>query len=255
MEIIFDKLCFKYDDNLVFDDLNVQIKSGLVTGVIGKNGSGKSTLLDLIDTLVLPKKGKIIIDGVQINSKSKKQSLKDIKSKISYFYNDNNEIIKIGNSNSFVNESLQRFGIEKIEDISSLSKGEVNKVSLIEHLLRDADLILLDNPTLYLDSKSKSSLIKFIRSLKVRYGKTIIIASSDMDFIHSVCDDVLVLCDKPIIGNKYNIFKDDVLMKSLKLKQPDLITIPSTIYKKKQINIGYRDDIKDLIKDIYRYAK
>lgn len=238
MEIILNNI-----NNKVFSDLNLKFNSNVITGIIGDN---KTILLNIISGLSK-------YEGNIINNNT-----------ISYFnglidYNKTAyEILDIENSLFNITDILKvlNFDLNKLDTkLSLLSDSEVKKVIIGFVLIQNKDLYLLDNPNNLLDNKSQSLLIKFLRNLKVKYNKTVLLTSSDIDFLHEVSDDILLLTNNPIIGNKYNIFTNEKLMKSYNYELPKIIDISNVVYKNKNIKMGYRDDIKDLIKDIYRYAK
>lgn len=271
MEIELKKICFKYKNkSQILNNLDLKINSNLITGIIGNTGSGKTTLLEMLDLLILPTKGKIKIGNDIVNSKTKKNDLNDIRKNIGYlFQNQLDQLfelnvkkqLNVSNDNFLtISEMLNMLGLNDEylnRNIEELSDGELRKLGLVSILIKNPELILLDNPTIGLDSKSKKNLIKLLRNLKVKYNKTILIASQDIEFIHAVCDDVVIINNGEIkiSGNKYNVFKNDKILEENGIIKPNLISFSDEVYNKKGIKIGYRDDIKDLIKDIYRYAK
>ena len=249
MEVMFNNVDFNYKDKNIFNSLNLKFNSSVITGVIG---NGKTTLINLIIGNLKPDSGDITIGGgnntfniayVPSIIDYTKTGYEILNSKTKSF--DIDDILKI--------VDLDKSKLDK--QLYLLSESEKNKILLGSVLIQDRDLLILDSIDSILDYKTKSLLIKFLRSLKVRYGRTIIIGSNDVDFIHSVCDEVLLLNNKPVIMDKYKIFNNEKLMKDSNIEIPKLIEISNLIYKKKNIKIGYRDDIKDLIKDMYRYAK
>ena len=245
MEIMINDLYFSYKDNEIFNNLNLKFNSNVITGIIG---NGKTTLINLITSNLKPNRGSINIDSKGISYVKKTINY----NKTAY------EILNVNNRSFDINDMIKiiDFDINKLnKKLYLLSESEVNKVLLGSILIQDKEVIIIDSMDSLLDYKTKSLLVKFLRNLKVRYGKTILISSNDVDFIHSVCDEVLLLNDKPIIMDKYKLFTNGNIIKNSKIEIPKLIEISDLIYKKKNIKIGYRDDIKDLIKDIYRYAK
>lgn len=242
MEVILKNIYFEYKDRLIFDNLSVRFNSNTITGIIGHNNSGKTTLINILNGYNKINSGEIINNNTisfipkYINYNKTVYEILDINNKLFSI----NDILKIVALDEFILNTKLRY----------LSESEIKKVLIGYTLIQDKDLYLLDSVDNLLDYKSKSLLIKFLRTLKVRYSKTIIISSNDIDFIHEVSDDILLL-NKNIIGNKYKVFMDQ----NYDLEIPKLIDISNIVYKRKNIKMGYRDDIKDLIKDIYRYAK
>ena len=100
-------------------------------------------------------------------------------------------------------------------------------------------------------------MIYLLKKLKNKYHKLIIIVSQDMEFIHKVCDDIYVLNQGKIVlyGNKFDVFSKQKLLKKINVDVPNIISFENLVLQKKNIQIGYRDEINDLIKDVYRYVK
>lgn len=138
--------------------------------------------------------------------------------------------------------------------IKSLSTTELYKVALASILIKNPKIIILDNPFANLDLNNKKVLLQIIRTIKLRYKKTVIIISNDSDIVHEISDYIFLIGDNNIVeGNKYNIFdKEDLLIKC-NISLPKIIEFEKLVYLKKGKKIGYRDNINDLIKDIYFY--
>ena len=135
---------------------------------------------------------------------------------------------------------------------TELSTSELKKILLICALLSEKKTLIFKNPTNYLDDKSKDLLIKELKRLKKT--KTIIIESCDTDSVLKMSDYVAFL-DKNnnvLYGSKYEIFKNIELFNSSGLKIPDIIMFIDMVIELKGIKLGYRDDINDTVKDIYR---
>lgn len=260
VDFTYEKI--NYEKKEVLKNINMKFETGKITSIIGKSGTGKTTLLELIDNILVPTKGEIRIEDVNkigflfqfpeeqfFNQTVKKElevvlKLSDYKKDINKRINDVLEMVNL--NDDYLNENP-----------FNLSSGEKRKLALATVLILNPKVILLDEPTIGLDDKDKNEMIKLIRMLKNRYNKTIIIASHDMNFIHKITDYIYVLDNKKIImeGDKYSIFKQEDKLNKIKIKVPNLISFSNKVLKTKKIKIGYRDDINDLIKDIYRYVK
>lgn len=267
MEVKF--IDVQYKD--IFEKLNIEIKSEQVTSIIGKNGSGKTTLLNLIFGLDTNFTGKIVIGRKSITNKIKNKDLDIIRKNIFYLNQDYQnqlfninvlEDIKFANSTirgSKIHELLKDFDLAPQilnKNYFELSNGEIKKILLIIMLIKKSKIILLDDPTSGLDQKSISNLIKLIKKEK-RNGKLIIIASQDVEFLLSVSDDIIIIDGGKIVkkDNKYEVFSNQTLLNKCALKMPNIIEFRENVLKRKKVKLMYRDNINDLMKDIYRNVK
>lgn len=255
----------------IFKNLNLEINNSQIVSIVGKNGSGKTSFLNLIYGLDLDFLGKIVIGRKKIINQTKIKELQPIRTKTFFLTQEyQNQLfnidvlkdIKYGISNFNFNkleELLKCFNLNKDilnKNYSELSLGQMKKILLITMFIKDNKIILLDDPTSNLDQKSISSLIKLLKKEK-RNGKIIIIASQDVEFLFAVSDVMLMIENENIIeiNNKYDFFDNEQLMGKCNLLPPNVLKFRQTLLKRKNIKLIYRDNINDLIKDIYRYAK
>lgn len=281
MEVKFNDVYYVYNEKtpiskMVLGNINATFKEGTINGIIGKSGSGKTTLIELINALIIPTKGKIEVGSNVISKTRKIKNVNNLRYKIGlvfqipeeqFFCNTVKEEIEFGmkyfkksvkSIEKHVSDALLMVGLDDSylnRNPFTLSSGEMRKVAIASILAFNPKVIILDEPTIGLDNQSKKNLIKIIKLLKTRYKKTIIIVSNDTDFLLRLVDHIILLDKGKIVydGNKYEVFKQD--LEKFGLKRPKIIEFEQMVLEKKNIKIGYRDDINDLMKDVYRYVK
>ena len=118
-------------------------------------------------------------------------------------------------------------------------------------------IIILDNPTKDLDYFNRNQLIKLLKLMKLRYKKTIIITTTDTNALLELSDYIYEIEDGRINihGDKYVILSNETILKRCNLHMPKIIRFSKLVKNKKNINIGYRDNLNDLMKDIYRFTE
>ncbi len=193
-------------------DVNCEIGRQRITGIIGSNGSGKTSLAKILSFLYRQEKGNLMFEGKEIPV----SQYKDEKRKVSlsfqfpekqFFCNTVFEEIAFGLKLRGISESeiedrvkrsLDLVGLDYDKfykrDPFTLSGGEKRKVGIAIALSLDAEVLIFDEPTSGLDGESQNYLINLISKLKME-GITIIVISHNIEFILSICDDVLVLTD------------------------------------------------------------
>lgn len=281
MEIKFEKVNFIYQPNTplakeVLQNINITIPENKISAIIGRSGSGKTTLIQLMNGLLKPTSGKIKILDFTLEQKS--QNLKSLHKQVGFLFQFPEEQFfhetveqeigfavdsfqyRIDEKEKRIKESLLLVGLNESylkRDPLTLSNGEKRKVALASILIYNPKIIILDEPTIGLDEESKKSFLKLFRMLKKRYHKTIIIVSHDVEFLHKFVDYIFVLNNGKIVlkGDKYEVFKQEIRLKRYGISVPQIIRFSNLVLEKKKIKIGYRDEINDLIKDIYRYAE
>lgn len=272
MEIKFDKVNFTYKkinycEHEVLKNINIKLKAGKINAIVGKSGSGKTTLLELITGILKPTTGRVLIDEKEIDNLNNAFD-------IGYVSQDNNQFLqktvkeelemllklynyKLKEAKKRINDSLIMVGLNKKYlnlNINNLSSGEKKKLALASALILNPSILIIDEPVIGLDRKAKEELKKIFRILKIRYNKTIIFVSNNLDFVLEVADYVYVLYDKEIVleGKKIDVLSKTDILKKYGIIGPNITSFENLVLTKKQIKIGYRYEINDLIKDIYR---
>lgn len=267
MEIKIKNLTFR--DNLI--NLNHTFTG--ITSIIGPSGSGKTLLLNLIYYLEKPTLGTIEV----IKETMDKDTATDIRKKMGYltqntqlcFFEKNiRDEIKANliRNNQYLNKIEQRVKETiKIVGLSlkhldcnpnELSNGEKTLLSLALVLSTNPKIILLDEPTIGLDYQGKKHLIKLLKKINREYHKLIIVASNDIEFIHELGNNLVILNNGKIIeaGKTIEVIKDIQLLKENGIEVPKIIEFIELVKKKKNINLDPTNEIKELMKDIYRHV-
>ncbi|MBB4824385.1 ABC-2 type transport system ATP-binding protein [Sporosarcina luteola] len=191
----------RYKRKQVLADVSFQLKEGEIVGLVGENGAGKSTLLQIIATAMEPSAGELRLYGNRYVD-----DMKNIRKKIGYVPQDISvweEYSVKENMKFFERLSWKRRSLEECrqlcldlqltqwtEPVHALSGGMKRKLNLAISLLHDPILLLLDEPTVGIDLKSKTEIGSYLRRLATEEGKMILYTSHDMDEILTLCDRV-----------------------------------------------------------------
>ncbi len=179
-------------------DVNLQVHSGEIIGIVGPSGSGKTTLLNLIGGLDKPTRGKVFVEDVDITSLSEGELANYRLKKVGFvfqFYNliptltalENVELpmalagVPKTERRRRAMELLEMVGLESRADHKpdELSGGEQQRVAIARALANNPAIVLADEPTGDLDSKSAKSLVSLVRRLNKENGQTFMIATHD----------------------------------------------------------------------------
>jgi putative ABC transport system ATP-binding protein len=200
-------------------DINLKIKKGEFVCIMGPSGSGKSTLLHLIGCLDKPTYGKVFIDGIDVSKMSEDELAEIRKNKIGFvfqFFNlyptlnalENIELPMIiaekdkEYRRKRAIELLKIVGMEKFKDHfpSELSGGQRQKIAIARALANDPPIILADEPTGNLDSKSGKEVMEIFKKLNEE-GKTIVVVTHNKE-VAKYAERIIYLKDGKIINEK-----------------------------------------------------
>lgn len=260
--IFFKNLSFRYGNKIIFNDLNLSIKKGSFTTVLGNNGSGKSTLVKLLTGLV-ESNNSIFIDGVLLNS----DSLFSIRKKIGVvFENPDNCLISetVMEDLAFPLENLNysnNFIFSKINEVSEyleighllnrcprdLSGGEKQLVCLACALITDPDLLILDEAFSMIDGMSKLNILNILKKINKEKGVTILNISHDIEE-STYGDDILIINNGLVIihDKKDVVYKQEKLLNKLGFELPFMVSLSDKLsYYSLLDNILY--DMEDMV--------
>ena len=214
---------FSMGDNIVkaVNGVSLQIKEGDFVAIMGPSGSGKSTMMNLIGSLDVPTKGKILLDNEDISTLSESDLAQIRGKKIGFIFQSFNLINNLtAKENVMIPMIFQGYEVEdrnyradelmKLVDLSDrknhapneLSGGQQQRVAIARALANDPEIILADEPTGNLDSKTGDSVVSYLKKLH-KMGKTIIIVTHDEE-IAKQAFRVLTLSDGQIISDIKN---------------------------------------------------
>ena len=199
MELLECKnLCKSYDDKQVLKDINLKISKGKIIGLLGKNGTGKTTLIKLINDLLTPTSGEILINGKKPGVESKEiiaylpektyldREMK-VKDAIKYF----KEFYKNFDSQKAI-RLLKDLDLDINTKIAKMSKGMQEKLQLILVMSRQAQLYILDEPLGGVDPATRDYILDTILS-NFGEGASVIISTHLIADIERILDEVIFM--------------------------------------------------------------
>lgn len=230
MELVECKnLCKEFDGKQILKDINLKIPRGKIVGLLGKNGMGKTTLIKLINDLLTPTSGEVLINGEKpgINSKkiiaylpertylSKEMKVKEVIKFFEEFYEnfDAEKAIKL----------LKDLDLDINQKISKMSKGMQEKLQLILVMSRQADLYILDEPLGGVDPATRDYILDTILS-NFKEGSSVLISTHLIADIERILDEVIFIDKGEIIltssadelRNKENASIDEIFRRCFK---------------------------------------
>lgn len=238
----------------ILKDLNIDILDGFIYGIIGNSESGKTSFLELINKTKPITKGEIILNTKKIAFVNYKEDflMDTIEKELKEVLVEKN--IK---NNSLILKSLNMVGLNKYYlalNTNKISLSEKRLLSISKALITSPKVLLLDDITSGLDRNSKKELLRLLKDINKKYNVTILIASNDINFINLISTHLIVLDNGKVIveGLKENVFNKDALLNKRKINLPDILEFINKVEDENKIKLGIYDDVKDLIKAVYR---
>lgn len=218
MIISISHLSVGYSPSLpVISDINIEVKSGQLTCLIGENGIGKSTLLKTLAGFLPKMGGDLLLDNRDIHSFSQRELARQVSIVLTQKPDVQNltteEIIGLGRSpytgffgrlraddRAVVDDAITAVGIEKLRGrmIQILSDGERQKVMIAKALAQQTPVILLDEPTAFLDFPSKAETFQSLRRMAHERDKLILLSTHDLELAVRFADCLLEVKDNAL---------------------------------------------------------
>lgn len=206
-----------YDSRILLKDVSSDFGTGMLTALIGRNGSGKSTLLRALAGLNKKYGGEILIEGKNL----RKLTTPELARTLAFVNTERmripnlrcEDVVAMGRApytnwighireedREIVAEALESVGMSaySARTMDTMSDGECQRVMIARALAQDTPVIILDEPTSFLDLPNRYELVALLRSLVHAKGKTIIFSTHELDIAMSLCDRV-ALIDTPAL--------------------------------------------------------
>ena len=244
-------LSFVYSPSTPFahkavDDLSFEIEKGDFVGVIGHTGSGKSTLVQMLNGLLKPTCGKVLLDGEDIWAKPKE--IRKIRFKVGLvfqypeyqlFEDTVAKDIAFGPTNMGVSEEENRHSVlraakfvglsDELLDKSpfDLSGGEKRRAAIAGVIAMDPDILILDEPCAGLDPMGRDLLLSQIYHYHKERGNTVILVSHSMEDVAAVCDRVMVMNRSrlALFGTTEEVFSHGKELSEMGLRVPQVTAV------------------------------
>ena len=231
---------------LAVDKVDLEIRSGRITGVIGHTGSGKSTLLQLMNGLLRPEKGQVLLFGRDIWEKPKK--VREVAFQVGLVFQypeyqlfeetvykdvaygpknmglDENEIKRrVSEALRFVGMDESAFELSPFE----LSGGQKRRVAIAGIIAMEPEVLVLDEPAAGLDPRGREEIFGNVRNYQRSTGKTVVIVSHSMEDMARYAEDLVVMRDGKIAasGECREVFKKKELFIDGGLRLPQVTVI------------------------------
>ena len=259
MGITLKNVSYTYQAGTPFEgpalfDVNLEVKTGSYTALIGHTGSGKSTILQLLNGLLTPSSGSVLVDDIEITAASINKDIKQVRKKVGLVFQFAEsqvfaetvlEDVAFGPQNFGVSkEEAERVAREKLllvgisEDLFirspfELSGGQMRRVAIAGILAMEPEVLVLDEPTAGLDPLGRKELMELFSHLH-NDGMTIVLVTHLMDDVANFADTVYVMEKGCLVrsGNPKDIFQDVDFMENIQLGVPKITKFAQNMVQK-----------------------
>ena len=200
-------LSFSRGSRKIFDGLNINIKRGQVTAIMGPSGTGKTTLLRLITRQLIPDSGTILVDGVDISTLNQSR-LYELRKRFGMLFQNGalltdlsvfeNVAFPLREHTRLTNRLIRHVVLTKLHAVglrgaadmmpAQLSGGMARRVALARAMVMDPDIVIYDEPFVGLDPISMGVIVRLVRRMNDALGISSILVSHDVQEISTVAD-------------------------------------------------------------------
>lgn len=280
MSIQFKNVSYEYSPNtpfayLALKNVNLNIRQGVMTAIVGATGSGKSTLVQQLNALLVPTSGQLVVDDKVVYSDRKNTGLKALREKVGLVFQFpeaqlfEETILKdvmFGPLNfqktpheaeQLAKNALKLVNIdEELYDQSplDLSGGQKRRVAIAGILALNPDILVCDEPTAGLDPQGQIQMMNLFERFKQQEDKSVILVTHDLQDVLDYADDVVVMQKGEVIfhDSKEKFFNQDGLLEEIQNVLPKVIQFRQAL-NKRGFNIS--DSVTTLDQLVYEISK
>nr|WP_093336658.1 ABC transporter ATP-binding protein [Salibacterium halotolerans] len=255
MKLSTEHIAVAYNDHTIIDDMNIEIPDGVITSIIGPNGCGKSTLLKAMSRIMKPTQGAVYLSGRNIHEMKTKEVAKEMA--ILAQSPDIPQTLTVSQLVSFgryphrrgagrltaedkeaVEKAIEDTGMMEFKDrtLDALSGGQRQRAWIAMALAQETEVMLLDEPTTYLDMAHQLEILELLESLNKKEERTIVMVLHDLNHAARFSDHLIAMRDgtaehigsaeevisKPVLRNVFGI--DAYVVEDPRTKKPVCMT-------------------------------
>lgn len=263
-------------------NVNLSIEEGVLTAIAGHTGSGKSTLLQHLNGLLAPTQGEVLVDGVNLQGKTKQEKQAAFKARqavgMVFQYAENqlfeetvaadiafgpkNQKLTAAEIDKRVHEAMELVGLDYDKFAQrvpfQLSGGQMRRVAIAGVLAMKPKYLVLDEPAAGLDPAGKEALIAQIKKLQQKNNMTIVLVSHSMEDIASLADSIIIMHDGKVLikDSPRKVFNQPAILAKAGLKRPQIMDLLAKINAKgikvNQDALTINEGIKNILEGLQR---
>jgi iron complex transport system ATP-binding protein len=218
--LAFDRVSFAYGRTAVLQDLRLEIAPGSITGILGPNGTGKTTLVRLASAALRPTSGRVLLFGDDLETLSARERARRVavvpQETHPVFEFTVDAIVRMGRAphlgllgiegaqdRRIVGDAMERCDVASVAERSfrALSGGERQRVLLARALAQEAGILLLDEPTAFLDLRHRLAVYALLSGLNRDRGIAIVVVSHDINLAARYCDRLVLLRSGAVVAD------------------------------------------------------
>ncbi len=215
-----EALTLAYGDRTIIDTLDFELPPGRITAIVGANGCGKSTLLRALARLIAPRAGRVLLDGTSLRERHSKEIARTlgllpqsptapegiaVADLVGRGRHPHQKLLARWSERDYdvVAQSLQATGIADLADrsVDELSGGQRQRVWIAMALAQETDILLLDEPTTFLDVAHQIEVLDLLTDLNRHRGTTVAMVLHDINLAARYADHLIALRDGTIVAS------------------------------------------------------